>query len=162
MSAELSALKALASGCTIAMFLSSAPAIHTIHQSHDTGEVALFPLVGLWLNCHMAYVCTAVLSFALPLGLTGPMLLFAGCCTASRRPTTSPSSRSSPSGRTCNALHRRVLPVDDSSPVRCKVNRCRLRRHCYRHDVHGAQAPPSPSACAWRGQRLMPFGRATG
>lgn len=56
MSAGLQVLKALASGCTIAMFLSSMPAIHHIHKAHDTGDVALFPLVGLWLNCHMAYV----------------------------------------------------------------------------------------------------------
>jgi solute carrier family 50 protein (sugar transporter) len=46
-------LKALASSGSVAMILSSAPALHSIHKNHDTGEVALSPLVGLWLNCCM-------------------------------------------------------------------------------------------------------------
>ncbi|KAE9015931.1 hypothetical protein PF010_g7822 [Phytophthora fragariae] len=54
MSAGLQVLKALATGCTITMFLSSVPAIRHIDKAHDTDDVALFPLVGLWLNCHMA------------------------------------------------------------------------------------------------------------
>ncbi|KAL4106787.1 hypothetical protein PRIC1_004827 [Phytophthora ramorum] len=53
MSAGLTVLKAMASICSVAMILSSAPALYDIHKRHDTGEVALFPLVGLWLNCCM-------------------------------------------------------------------------------------------------------------
>ncbi|KAG6592598.1 MtN3-like protein [Phytophthora cinnamomi] len=53
MNAGLTVLKALASSCSVVMILSSAPALYRIQQRHDTGDVALFPLVGLWLNCCM-------------------------------------------------------------------------------------------------------------
>ncbi|KAE8889288.1 hypothetical protein PF005_g7875 [Phytophthora fragariae] len=53
MNAGLTVLKALASSCSVVMILSSAPALYRIHKLHDTGDVALFPLVGLWLNCCM-------------------------------------------------------------------------------------------------------------
>ncbi|KAG1705514.1 hypothetical protein DVH05_003203 [Phytophthora capsici] len=53
MSAGLAVLKALASSCSVIMILSSAPSIRAIHKHRETGDVALFPLVGLWLNCVM-------------------------------------------------------------------------------------------------------------
>ncbi|KAL3673080.1 hypothetical protein V7S43_002375 [Phytophthora oleae] len=53
MSTGLAVLKALASSCSVVMILSSAPSIHAIHKRRETGDVALFPLVGLWLNCVM-------------------------------------------------------------------------------------------------------------
>ncbi|KAF4317713.1 hypothetical protein BBO99_00007967 [Phytophthora kernoviae] len=53
MSVGLVIIQALASIFSVAMILSSAPDIYCIHKRQDTGEVALFPLVGLWLNCHM-------------------------------------------------------------------------------------------------------------
>ncbi|KAG7379781.1 hypothetical protein PHYPSEUDO_008123 [Phytophthora pseudosyringae] len=61
MSAGLAFLKALASSCSVVMILSSAPSLYGIHKRRDTGEVALFPLVGLWLNCVMVllYGCAS-------------------------------------------------------------------------------------------------------
>ncbi|OWY99083.1 hypothetical protein PHMEG_00029986 [Phytophthora megakarya] len=53
MSVGLTAVKALASSCSVVMILSSAPSLHDINKRRDTGDVALFPLVGLWLNCVM-------------------------------------------------------------------------------------------------------------
>ncbi|EGZ23412.1 hypothetical protein PHYSODRAFT_485003 [Phytophthora sojae] len=53
MNAGLTVLKALASSCSVVMILSSAPSLYRIHKRYDTGDVALFPLVGLWLNCCM-------------------------------------------------------------------------------------------------------------
>ncbi|KAG3103144.1 hypothetical protein PI125_g13946 [Phytophthora idaei] len=53
MNPGLAVLKALASSCSVVMILSSAPSLYDIHKRHDTGDVALFPLVGLWLNCVM-------------------------------------------------------------------------------------------------------------
>ncbi|KAG7375947.1 hypothetical protein PHYBOEH_001930 [Phytophthora boehmeriae] len=53
MSVGLVVIQALASIFSVAMILSSVPDIYRIHKRQDTGEVALFPLVGLWLNCHM-------------------------------------------------------------------------------------------------------------
>ncbi|KAG2820040.1 hypothetical protein PC111_g11631 [Phytophthora cactorum] len=53
MNPGLAVLKALASSCSVVMILSSAPSLYDIHKHHDTGDVALFPLVGLWLNCVM-------------------------------------------------------------------------------------------------------------
>ncbi|KAE9147643.1 hypothetical protein PF005_g7873 [Phytophthora fragariae] len=43
----------MASSCTMAMILSSVPSVYHIHKNRDTGVVALFPLVGLWLSCHL-------------------------------------------------------------------------------------------------------------
>jgi hypothetical protein len=53
MSVGLTVLQATASSCTMAMILSSVPCVYRIHKNHDTGAVALFPLVGLWLSCHL-------------------------------------------------------------------------------------------------------------
>ncbi|KAG7379780.1 hypothetical protein PHYPSEUDO_008122 [Phytophthora pseudosyringae] len=53
MSVGLTIIQVLASVCSVAMILSSVPAMHRIHKRQDTGEVALFPLVGLWINCHV-------------------------------------------------------------------------------------------------------------
>ncbi|KAF4128185.1 Sugar efflux transporter for intercellular exchange [Phytophthora infestans] len=53
MNLGLTVLKALASSCSVVMILSSAPSLYNIHKRHDTGDVSLFPLVGLWLNCVM-------------------------------------------------------------------------------------------------------------
>ncbi|POM79969.1 Hypothetical protein PHPALM_2252 [Phytophthora palmivora] len=35
------------------MILSSVPSVYHIHKNHNTGCVALLPLVGLWLSCHL-------------------------------------------------------------------------------------------------------------
>ncbi|KAG1684971.1 hypothetical protein DVH05_010144 [Phytophthora capsici] len=53
MSVGLTIIQVLASICSVAMILSSVPAMYRIHQRQDTGAVALFPLVGLWINCHV-------------------------------------------------------------------------------------------------------------
>ncbi|KAL4159205.1 hypothetical protein PRNP1_004971 [Phytophthora ramorum] len=53
MSVGLTIIQVLASVCSVAMILSSVPAMYRIHKRQDTGEVALFPLVGLWINCHV-------------------------------------------------------------------------------------------------------------
>ncbi|KAG3103147.1 hypothetical protein PI124_g14241 [Phytophthora idaei] len=53
MSVGLTIIQVLASICSVAMILSSMPAMYRIHKRQDTGEVALFPLVGLWINCHV-------------------------------------------------------------------------------------------------------------
>jgi solute carrier family 50 protein (sugar transporter) len=53
MSVGLTIIQVLASLCSVAMILSSAPAMYRTHKLRDTGEVALFPLVGLWINCHV-------------------------------------------------------------------------------------------------------------
>ncbi|ETL32528.1 hypothetical protein L917_14728 [Phytophthora nicotianae] len=53
MSVGLTIIQVLASICSVAMILSSVPAMYGIHKRQDTGEVALFPLVGLWINCHV-------------------------------------------------------------------------------------------------------------
>ncbi|GMF22200.1 unnamed protein product [Phytophthora lilii] len=56
MSVGLTIIQVLASICSVAMILSSVPAMYRIHKLQDVGEVALFPLVGLWINCHVLYV----------------------------------------------------------------------------------------------------------
>ncbi|EGZ23413.1 hypothetical protein PHYSODRAFT_284732 [Phytophthora sojae] len=53
MSVGLTIIQVLASLCSVAMILSSVPAMYSIHKLEDVGEVALFPLVGLWINCHV-------------------------------------------------------------------------------------------------------------
>ncbi|KAE9347907.1 hypothetical protein PF008_g7603 [Phytophthora fragariae] len=53
MSVGLTIIQVLASICSVAMILSSVPAMYRIHKLQDVGEVALFPLVGLWINCHV-------------------------------------------------------------------------------------------------------------
>ncbi|OWY93661.1 MtN3-like protein [Phytophthora megakarya] len=53
MTLGLTIIQVLASICSVAMILSSVPAMYRIHKRQDTGEVALFPLVGLWINCHV-------------------------------------------------------------------------------------------------------------
>ncbi|KAL3673082.1 hypothetical protein V7S43_002377 [Phytophthora oleae] len=53
MSVGLTVLQAVASSCTMAMILASAPSVYRIHKNRDTGCVSLFPLVGLWLSCHL-------------------------------------------------------------------------------------------------------------
>ncbi|POM66734.1 Hypothetical protein PHPALM_17349 [Phytophthora palmivora] len=53
MSAGLTILQAIASSCTIVMILSSMPSVYHIYKNHNTGCVALLPLVGLWLSCHL-------------------------------------------------------------------------------------------------------------
>lgn len=65
MNAGLTVLKALASSCSVVMILSSAPSLYRIHKRYDTGDVALFPLVGLWLNCCMVYVRAPFIRLAL-------------------------------------------------------------------------------------------------
>ncbi|KAL4106785.1 hypothetical protein PRIC1_004825 [Phytophthora ramorum] len=43
----------MASSCTVAMILSSVPSVYRIHKNRDTGVISLFPLVGLWISCHL-------------------------------------------------------------------------------------------------------------
>lgn len=49
-------IKALASLFTVAMILSPALDMRRICAQKHTGEMALMPLVGLLMNCHMWYV----------------------------------------------------------------------------------------------------------
>ncbi|OWY94120.1 hypothetical protein PHMEG_00036238, partial [Phytophthora megakarya] len=53
MSVGLTVLQGIASSCTVVMILSSVPSVYRIHKNRNTGCVALFPLVGLWLSCHL-------------------------------------------------------------------------------------------------------------
>lgn len=53
MSVGVTVLQVVASLCTLAMIVSSTPAVFRIYKQHDTGDVALFPLAGLWLSCHL-------------------------------------------------------------------------------------------------------------
>ncbi|KAG6592601.1 MtN3-like protein [Phytophthora cinnamomi] len=53
MGVGLTIIQVLASLCSVAMIVSSVPAMYRIHKLKDVGEVALVPLVGLWINCHV-------------------------------------------------------------------------------------------------------------
>lgn len=46
-------LKALASVFSLAMILSPSLDMRRLRQQRHTGEMALMPLVGLWISCHM-------------------------------------------------------------------------------------------------------------
>lgn len=59
-------LKALASIFSLGMILSPSLELYRTHKRKHTGEMALLPLIGLWVNSHMWYVlCTDYMSYAL-------------------------------------------------------------------------------------------------
>lgn len=51
--AGLLILKALAAVFSLAMILSPSLGMRRVRQQQHTGEMALMPLVGLWISCHM-------------------------------------------------------------------------------------------------------------
>ncbi|KAF1328182.1 Mtn3-like protein, partial [Globisporangium splendens] len=63
-------LKALASLCSLAMILSPVPELYRSRKRKHTGEMAIMPLIGLWVNSHMWMVYGLVTSNIFPLFVT--------------------------------------------------------------------------------------------
>lgn len=59
-------LKALASVFSLAMILSPSLDMRRLRQQRHTGEMALMPLVGLWISCHMWCVSSAYVLSTMP------------------------------------------------------------------------------------------------
>ncbi|RLN48218.1 hypothetical protein BBJ29_009711 [Phytophthora kernoviae] len=60
-------LKAATSIAAMTMCLSPIPSVHNIYKTKDTGEVAVLPLVALWISCHLWMIYGYVTNDIFPL-----------------------------------------------------------------------------------------------